>query len=216
MTQQPILWYFADPMCSWCWGFAPVISAIKDAYAQRLKVALVLGGLRPGTTEPIAPSLRAEILHHWHEVHRRTGQPFAFEGAMPDGFVYDTEPPSRAVIAVGELDAGSTFAYFKSVQAAFYAHGQDVTRADTLTALAESHGIAGSRFLERFQSGEVRNRTRQHFDMSRQAGVRGFPTVLLQDASGHTLLTSGYRPFADLQPQIDAWLAERVFPPGKP
>ena len=27
MTRELI--YFADPMCSWCYGFAPVISAIE-------------------------------------------------------------------------------------------------------------------------------------------------------------------------------------------
>ena len=58
MTEQRILWYFADPMCSWCWGFAPVISAIEETYKNRLKVELVLGGLRPGTTEPVTPKFR--------------------------------------------------------------------------------------------------------------------------------------------------------------
>jgi len=43
----PILWYFADPMCSWCWGFSPVIETLRDEYRERMKTALVLGGLRP-------------------------------------------------------------------------------------------------------------------------------------------------------------------------
>ena len=100
MAQERILWYFADPMCSWCWGFTPAIGAIKESYSDRLKIALMLGGLRPGTTEPVTPKFREETLHHWQDVHKMTGQPFAFEGAMPEGFVYDTEPASRAVIAV--------------------------------------------------------------------------------------------------------------------
>ena len=53
MTQQLVLWYFADPMCSSCWGFAPVMSAIKEKYSDRFRIALVLGGLRPGTTERV-------------------------------------------------------------------------------------------------------------------------------------------------------------------
>ena len=112
-----ILWYFADPMCSWCWGFAPVISAIKEAYADRLKGALVLCGLRPGTTEPMTAALREEILHHWHEVHRRTGQPFIFDDAMPAGFVYDTEPPSRAVVAVARERRGTRLSRKRSTSA---------------------------------------------------------------------------------------------------
>jgi len=210
LTASRILWYFADPMCSWCWGFAPVISAIKAAYADRLKVALLLGGLRPGTTEPMTAALRREILHHWHEVQRRTGQPFTFEDAMPEGFVYDTEPPSRAVAAVAEINPEETFPYFKTVQAAFYVHRQDVTQSQTLAALAESHHILTSQFLERFHAADVKAKTRMHFQQTRQAGVRGFPTVLLQDASGSTLLTHGYRPFDELRPEIDAWLARSV------
>ncbi len=207
MTQQRIMWYFADPMCSWCWGFAPVVSAIKAAYPEQLEISLVLGGLRPGTTEPITAALRGEILHHWHEVQRRTGQPFTFEGAMPDGFVYDTEPPSRAVIAVAEIDPEETFPYLKSVQAAFYAHGQNVTQAQTLAALAASHRIAATRFLEHFHAEAVKRKTRTHFQQAREAGIRGFPSVVLQNKAGTTLLTSGYRPFEELRPLIDAWLA---------
>jgi putative protein-disulfide isomerase len=206
-TPSRILWYVADPMCSWCWGFAPVISAIKEAYADRLKVALLLGGLRPGTTEPMTAALRAEILHHWHEVHRRTGQTFTFEGALPQGFVYDTEPPSRAVVAVAEIKPDETFAYFKSVQAAFYVQRQDVTRTETLAALAAAQHIPALEFLERFHSADVQAKTRMHFQQTQQAGVRGFPTLLRQDASGSTLLSHGYRAFEELQPEIEAWLA---------
>jgi putative protein-disulfide isomerase len=206
-TPSRILWYVADPICSWCWGFAPVIDAIKQAYADRLKVALLLGGLRPGTTEPMTAALRAEILHHWHEVQRRTGQPFTFEDAMPEGFVYDTEPPSRAVVAVAEIKPEETFAYFKTLQAAFYVQRQDVTRPETLAALAEAHHIAAQEFLERFHSSDVQAKTRMHFQQTQQAGVRGFPTLLRHDASGPILLSHGYRALEELQPEIEAWLA---------
>jgi putative protein-disulfide isomerase len=202
------MWYFADPMCSWCWGFAPVISTIRETYSERIKIALMLGGLRPGTTEPMTPKSREEILHHWQEVQRMTGQPFAFEGALPEGIVYDTEPPSRAVIAVGEINSGAVFPYFKSVQEAFYAHGQNVVQADTLAALAQHHNIEPVTFLDRFDSDDVRKKTRTHFQIARQSGVRGFPTVILQSGTTGTLLTHGYRPFAELQPVIDQWLEQ--------
>ena len=207
MPKPPILWYIVDPMCSWCWGFAPVIERIKATYSERVKIALILGGLRPGSTEPVSAALREEILHHWQEVNRRTGQPFAFEGALPEGFVYDTEPPSRAVITVGEADPAATFAYFKAVQAAFYTGQRDVTRAEVLAELAGTFGIGRAQFLERFESDDLRSRTRQHFRQSRDLGVQGFPTVILQNAEAYSLLTSGWQRFEELAPQIDQWLA---------
>ncbi len=203
----PILWYVADPMCSWCWGFAPVIERIKAVYGERMKIALLLGGLRPGSTAPLSAQLRAEILHHWHEVQQRTGQSFTFEDALPEGFVYDTEPPARAVITVGAAEPGATFAYFKAVQSAFYTGRRDVTRADVLAGLAEPFGIDRALFLDRFESDDMRRRTQQHFRQSRELGVQGFPTAILQNAAGYALLTSGWRPFDELAPQIDEWLA---------
>ena len=90
---KKLLWYIADPMCSWCWGFTPVMDEVRKTYGDRVELVIVPGGLRPGTKDPLPAGQREEILHHWHTVHRTTGQPFRFEGAMPEGFIYDTEPP---------------------------------------------------------------------------------------------------------------------------
>jgi putative protein-disulfide isomerase len=201
-----LLLYFADPMCSWCWGFAPVIDAIKAQFGDQLKIALILGGLRPGTTEPIDTKSREEILHHWQEVHKRSGQPFQFDGAMPEGFIYDTEPPSRAVVTMGELQPDAVLAFFKRTQAAFYAEKKDVTREAVLLELLPEFNVDSDKFQELFHSQEMKNRTLAHFQRARQYGVRGFPTLVLQDDEGYTLLTHGYQPYETLAPQISAWL----------
>ncbi|MGF1548659.1 MAG: DsbA family protein [Thiotrichales bacterium] len=205
----PTLWYFADPMCSWCWGFAPVIEAIRRDYADRLRVALILGGLRPGVTEPLAPTLRAEILHHWRDVHARTGQPFRFDGALPEGFVYDTEPASRAVVAVAELAPEQTFAYFKAIQAAFYADGRNVTEVDPLRDLAIDSGVDAQAFQAAFGSDIIRRKTRSHFEVARQRGVRGFPTTILHLNPSVHWLASGYRPYAEIASDLDSYLKAR-------
>ena len=42
--------YVMDPMCSWCWGFAPVASALIDQASQAgVPTHLVVGGLRSGS-----------------------------------------------------------------------------------------------------------------------------------------------------------------------
>jgi putative protein-disulfide isomerase len=39
--------YVMDPMCSWCWGFAPVADAlVQQARAAGVPLHLVMGGLR--------------------------------------------------------------------------------------------------------------------------------------------------------------------------
>lgn len=213
---EPVLWYFADPMCSWCWGFSPVIERLKAHYTPQVNVALVLGGLRPFTREPLAESVRQEILHHWQQVHSMTGQSFSFDGAMPPGFVYDTEPPSRAVVAAAELNGEITFDYFKALQQAFYVAQRDITQESVLLEVLRSFVGDESmqqHFLKILNSESCRQKTQAHFQKSRQFGVRGFPTLILQKASAqdpkqYHLITRGYRPYEALQAEIDACLAD--------
>jgi len=202
----PLLWYFADPMCSWCWGFSPVIETLRDAYRDRVKIALVLGGLRHETA-PMSATGREDILHHWHQVHARTGQPFRFDNALPPGFVYDTEPASRAVVTVGGIDPTLIFPLFKSVQSAFYAEGRDVTQSGVLADLAAELGVDATAFLQAFDSDASRAKTQAHFRQARQAGVRGFPTLILQqDAQLHPVC-SGCQPLETVRAAIDTCLA---------
>ena len=206
----PILWYFADPMCSWCWGFSPAIEVLRDEYRDRMKIALVLGGLRPGVTEPMTPTVREEILHHWHAVHGRTGQPFRFEGALPEGFVYDTEPASRAVVAVGGIEPSLIFPLFKAIQSAFYAEGRDVTQAAVLTELASGLGVDAAEFLNAFDSDAARAKTQAHFRQARQAGVRGFPTLIVQQGEQLQPISNGCLPLETVREAIDRCLQAKT------
>jgi len=205
----PLLWYFADPMCSWCWGFSPVIETLRNEYRDRMKIALVLGGLRHENA-PMTAAGREEILHHWHQVHARTGQSFRFEGALPEGFVYDTEPASRAVVTMGSIDPALIFPLFKAIQNAFYAEGRNVTQPDVLADLAAGFGIDREVFLRVFDNDDARARTQAHFRQARQAGVRGFPALVLQqDAQLHSV-SNGCLPLETVRSAIDRYLQPDV------
>jgi len=203
------LFYFADPMCSWCWGFSPVIEALVRSFPT-LPVSLIMGGLRAGNASPTTPAFRDEILHHWQEVHRRTGQSFSFEHALPDGFVYDTEPACRAVVTLIGLSRPAALAYFRSIQKAFYIEHADVTGIDMLSRLVEEFGVEASDFRRHFESEAVRAKTRRHFAFAQQVGVRGFPTIVLGDERGYRLLTHGYQTCDALQPLVEEWMEESL------
>ena len=49
------LLYFADPMCSWCWGFSPSVQRINAELADKLPIQPIMGELQPGTTENMTP-----------------------------------------------------------------------------------------------------------------------------------------------------------------
>jgi len=203
----PTALYFADPMCSWCWGFSPVVAELMARYGHLMAFQCVMGGLRAGNTVPTDKAFREEILHHWHAVQQRTGQPFRYEGALPDGFVYDTEPACRAVVTVAHCASTATMGFLRSLQRAFYAEGRDVTRGDVLAGIVQENGIDPKRFLEIFRSRELRDKTAAQFQLTRDFGVAGFPTVILIDRDAAALLTTGYTSIEMLAPSVESWFA---------
>src|SRR5690554_4706244 len=147
MSQRLI--YIMDPMCSWCWGFAPVVDAIQAAHPE-LPIHLVAGGLRPGVTDPMQDSARQALAEHWQAVREASGQPLLDPAGLPAGFIYNTEPACRALVVARELDAERLWPLAKSVQHAFYARALDVTQCSVLADLAEQAGYARSRFSRAF------------------------------------------------------------------
>ena len=133
----PHLIYFADPMCSWCYGFSPVIAAIAAQYGDTLPIRPIMGGLRPGTQETMDDETKQMIRGHWRHVQEASGQPFDYAFFDRPFFVYDTEPAARAVVVLRRPGPAAGLAALARIQRAFYAENRDVTDADTLADLAD-------------------------------------------------------------------------------
>lgn len=206
--QGPHLVYFADPMCSWCWGFSPVVQAISDTFGTALPIRLVLGGLRPWTQEPMNARDRADVRSHWEHVHEASGQPFDFAFFERDHFVYDTEPACRAVVVLRRRGMDTALAALQRIQRAFYAQNQDVTDVDTLANLAAELGLDAATFREEFVAVDVLNETRADFALAQSAGIRGFPTLIAGEGEGrqYALITHGFQPASRVIPILEQWL----------
>ncbi len=201
--------YFADPMCSWCWGFAPVIDAIRGRWGEALPVRLVLGGLRPGTTEPMTAAAKAELAGHWTHVTEASGQPFADGGMADPGFVYDTDPAARAVVVARRAGMHLALRFLHDAQRAFYAEGRDVTRPETLAEIASDMGLAKEPFLADLASEEAKQETWKDYAISRGAGVTGFPTLIAgpQPDGTYLAVTRGFQAAELVMPHLEAWMA---------
>ena len=205
----PHLVYFADPMCSWCWGFSPVIEVITERFGSALPIQLVLGGLRPGTTKPMDAHDSEDVRSHWQHVHDASGQPFDFGFFDRDRFVYDTEPACRAVVVMRRRGMETGLAALRRIHAAFYAENRDVTDADTLATLAAELGLDAEAFRAEFAAEAATRETWSDFAVAQNAGVRGFPTMIAAtgEDNGYALVTHGFQPAAHIVPALERWLA---------
>ena len=199
MPELPRLYYFADPMCSWCYGFAPVMDKLRKAFGAQFDIRLVMGGLRPGKlAEPMTPARARLMRQHWREVAKMTGQAFEDDIFKRDDFVYDTEPAAKAVIVMERLAPEHAYDYYHEIQRAFYAHSQDITSPEVLANFARRFDVSATDFATAFASEEAHKETWGQFTFSASLGVKGFPALVLEEAGQYMLLMRGWQPFEEI------------------
>jgi putative protein-disulfide isomerase len=185
------LLYFADPLCSWCYGFGPELSRFLERQPET-QLDLVMGGLRAGNSEVMSEAFRDMLRGHWKHVADASGLPFSGEILARPEFVYDTEPPCRGVVTARNIDVELAFPFFKAVQTGFYRDGREVTRALVLADIAAETGYDRAEFLGALESVEMREATRNDFAMAQSLGVNGFPTLAAAKGPQLYLVTSGF------------------------
>jgi|SRR5579859_2483543 len=204
----PHLIYFSDPMCSWCYGFSPVVENIRRTFGRSLPVRIVMGGLRPGAEKPMTEEAKLEIVDHWTNVQDATGLAFNGSGMSAPGFIYDTDPAARAVVVARRDGEEMAAAYLVRAQQAFYAEGRDVTTQAVLLEIADELGIDADAFLEAWASDAAKQETWRDYAISQRAGVTGFPTLVAgpNDEGVFGVVTRGYAPAEQVIPILKEWL----------
>lgn len=205
---QPHLVYFADPMCSWCYGFAPVIEAIRAEFGHRLPIRLILGGLRPGTTTPMDDVAKTRTRAHWDHVKEASGQVFDYAFFERDGFVYDTEPACRAVVWVRRQSSEAALDLLDQLHHAFYGGNRDITDPAVLADIVSKTGFDPAAFEANFTDAELVKETERDFQICQQTGVTGFPTLIAGKGgdSDYRLLTAGFQVKQRILPVLAWWL----------
>lgn len=191
--------YIGDPMCSWCWGISPTISAIEAfCAAQGIEFSMTMGGLRAGGGDPWSETFKSFLRNEWQHIGQATGQPFGFTLLEAKHFNYDTEPACRAVATVKLLQERNQFPisnvlkFFTAVQHKFYVEGQDPKAVGFYASICASLALDFAEFSTLFDSPEAQQAVQEEFVRCQQWGVRSFPTLLLEHAGKLELLAEGF------------------------
>lgn len=91
------MFYFTDAMCSWCYGFSPVVKKLKENHPE-IDLQIISGGFSPGSKQVVTEEYKDFLEYHWTNVNLRSGQYFDHSMKfVSDTFRYDTEPSSCAL-----------------------------------------------------------------------------------------------------------------------
>ena len=182
------LLYVADPLCSWCWGFAGVLAEIEPRLRADVRLELVLAGLAPDSDEPMPEEMRRYVQAAWRAVEARTGARFEhafWERHRPRR---STWPACRAVLAAG--DRGREM--FAAVQRAYYLEARDPSDRDTLAEIGVELGFERAPFAAAIDAPEARARLDEHFALRDRLGATGYPSVGVEREGELVLLTRGW------------------------
>jgi len=197
---QKELIFVLDPMCSWCWGFSPIIEELHRTLGHSYRFSLVLGGLRTKGEMSWNTMSKEYLKGHWKQVSQKTGQMFSnrlFEQAY---FEYDTYPACKAVITVRELfGTQNAFAYLHTIQEAFYTRTEDITNINILCDLVDAMNLDRKTFREFFESERAQLLMEHDFAKARSMGANAFPSVVVIDEEGHMVCQKGYRSLLEMQ-----------------
>jgi putative protein-disulfide isomerase len=200
-TDQEII-YVGDPMCSWCWGISNHLKELKTHFSD-YKFSIVVGGLRPGGGEAWDDQMKSFLKHHWEEVNKRSGQPFGYALFDREEFNYDTEPACRAVVTSRKWKGHQELEFFEAVSRKFYVENEDPNQAEFYRSICKQFDIPFEGFIKDFESDQLKYETNQDFQLNRQWGVRGYPTVVFKTGDQLYQVNNGYMEFDQMKSVIE-------------
>jgi putative protein-disulfide isomerase len=193
---RPVFIYVMDPLCGWCYGFAPVMDRLaREWQSSKMAVEVLVGGLAIGERAgPVAENF-SYIKDALSTVEDRTGVRFGhgFHDLLDEGtYMYDSMPPCTAMMHVQKEAPSQLLSYTHGVQKLLFQEGRDLNQAASYADLNAAHGIDHTAFEAQFNGEALRQRAILEFNVAHKLGVQGFPATVYCQGDDMTLLHSGY------------------------
>ncbi len=178
-SPKPTLYYVYDPMCSWCWGYAPTWHKLRTALAESgITVEYKLGGLAPDSNEPMPQEMQTFLEQTWHKISDQLGTAFNYDFWQNCQPRRSTYPACRAVLIAREY--GLEQQMLSSIQTAYYLEARNPSDLDTLTAIATKIGLNNAEFVKQINSEQLNQKLMTEIATVRQLPIQGFPSLVLE------------------------------------
>lgn len=188
--------YGFDPLCGWCYGFAPAFAMARAELAGAVEFGVASGGLVTGERRrPVgldAGYLRAGLAAVAAATGVSPGP--AFADLLDRGtYVSDSEPVCRAMWAARELAGdGAAIELGAALSRAYYGEGREPDDPDLVAELGAGLGLPD--LVDRWATEAARRGTAQWWARSRAVGLTTYPSLLAVDGGRWRPLLVGVAP----------------------
>lgn len=180
------LYYVHDPMCSWCYAYAPLWKTLESQLPEQLQVQYVLGGLAADSDEPMPLEMQQKLQNVWRHIENQVPNT-----RFNDQFWQQCEPrrstwrSCRAALLAREQ--GLEAQMITTIQQAYYQHAKNPSNRDTLIDCAKNIGIATEAFANALDSDETKQRLVAELNFAQSIGGNSFPSLILHNKRDRTL-----------------------------
>ena len=178
ITCMATLFYYHDPMCSWCWGYRPTVQKLFSSLPEGVTRTGIVGGLAPDSDQPMPEAQREAIAGHWRRIEDLLGTEFNYDFWTKCEPRRSTYPACRAVIAAAKQ--GCEEEMILEIQKAYYLEARNPSDIDTLQILAEQIGLKAETFRKDIASTDTEAELQRQISFARASGVSGFPSLVVE------------------------------------
>jgi len=176
----PILYYVHDPMCSWCWAFQAVYSAIQQQLKDKVQHRRLLGGLATDNLQAMPTEMQHYLLQTWRTIQERVpGVQFNFDFWTVCQPRRSTWPACRAVIAARQQGEGNDKLMTVAIQTAYYRQARNPSDDDILIQLAAETGLDVNQFTHDLYDTKTQQQLDKERTLCQQLNVDSFPALVL-------------------------------------
>ena len=186
-------------MCSWCWGFVPVLEDLLNKLPEDIRVKRLLGGLAPDSAAPMPAEMQQTIEATWRRIEETIpGTLFNHDFWTQCAPRRSTWPACRAVIAArmqgDEFDVRMT----RAIQLAYYTQARNPSNENTLVELAGELGLDRHVFTRDLCSTPVQQQLLAEIELSRQLYATSFPSLVLKTGAAEWRIPVDYNDSAPM------------------
>jgi len=187
--------YFTDPICSSCWGIEPQLRKLKLEYGDYIDIEYRMGGLLPdwnynsgGISKP------SDVAHHWDEVSVHYDMPIDGDVWLEDP-LNSSYPPSIAFKAAQLQGEEMANLFMREIREMVFLKKVNIAKWEHLATAAKNVGLNVEQLKTDFE-GKAKTLFEEDLKMSRDFGVRGFPTIFFIDSAGNKETVYGSRAYS--------------------
>ncbi|MDZ4839830.1 MAG: DsbA family protein [Bacteroidota bacterium] len=210
-NEKPLISYFYDALCGWCYGFSPIINQIFDNYNTEFEFNVISGGMitgdRIGPIGQVAPYIKTAFRDVENASGVKFGEAFLVDVLAEGTSVFTSIPAALAMVVFRIAIPDKVVSFASALQRGIYYDGIKPENFEEYGKIAAKFGLDEVEFVANMDKPETRQAAVEDFMLSSKAGITGFPTLVMFINGKAYLLAKGYSSFETVNANIQSCLA---------